>query len=207
MGWDWEASHHVFFGAQVVAVDTGEGMENLREAAGWVDDHDAWLDYVMPSDHRIEAAQRRVLTIPDPVVPTPPCRTYQGTKRRAGSAAPSNRSEKKTRGPATNYPLVFKKFVSHSFHSARRDERPENQVNDHPLLDAYLVVKSTLVEHRFGKRNLLGNVRWGAHVEPLATVSDAERDALERVVEELSEAGEYTFGEPGWFDVARETSG
>lgn len=211
MGWDWEASHHVFYGAQVVTVDAGDaGSGTIWEAAQYQDDGQGWLDYVMPSDQHIDNVQRRVLGLPEPVFPEAPRFKFEEERRKWPYVPRSKRSrfEKAKYEPATNYPLLFRNFASGSFdYDGRGDMRPDNQVNDHPRLDAYLVVKSTLVEHRFDKSIPRGNVRWGAHVEPLATVSDAERDALERVVEELSEEGEYTFGEPGWFDVARETSG
>ena len=59
----------------------------------------------------------------------------------------------------------------------------------------------------------------GARVQAFGVVSDEERDALDRAVAELSSMHDdeeneeheqedaLDFGEPGWYDVARETSG
>ena len=88
-------------------------------------------------------------------------------------------------------------------------------------LEAFLVVKSTLHEYGIGKwkERPEGNMPPGARVQAFGVVSDEERDALDRVVAELSSMHDdeeneeheqedaLDFGEPGWYDVARETSG
>ena len=96
------------------------------------------------------------------------------------------------------------------------------------VLEAYLVVKSTLVEYGVSRANCTpleteGHFQRGAHVQTFGVVSDAERDALDRVVAECArvdveldgegdreidyDLNDLEFSEPGWFEVARETSG
>ena len=92
---------------------------------------------------------------------------------------------------------------------------------------AYLVVKPTLVEYylsKFDPSGIGGKFPRGARVHAFPVLSDANRDALARVVAELSLSYEeheeayqsgrpyeryydLRFGEPGWFDVTREESG
>ena len=93
-------------------------------------------------------------------------------------------------------------------------------------LEAYLVVKSTVVDYGVSRSNcseetLEGNFPRGANVHAFGVVSDEERDALDRVVTECArpvtdedededrgmDMTHLEFGEPGWFEVARETSG
>jgi len=71
-----------------------------------------------------------------------------------------------------------------------------------------------------------GDFQRGAHVQTFGVVSDEERDALDRVVAECARVevegdeegdreidydldllNDLEFSEPGWFEVARETSG
>ena len=117
--------------------------------------------------------------------------------------------ERLTPSGSAECPLVLRKFYTESMDLDR----------DAHKLEAFLVVKSTLHEYGIGKwkERPEGNMPPGARVQAFGVVSDEERDALDRVVAELSsmyddeedEEGEYalTFGEPGWYDVARETSG
>ena len=112
-------------------------------------------------------------------------------------------------------PLVLRKFYTESMDLDR----------DAHKLEAFLVVKSTLHEYGIGKwkERPEGNMPPGARVQAFGVVSDEERDALDRVVAEcarvdveLDEEGDreidydlndLEFSEPGWFEVARETSG
>ena len=115
--------------------------------------------------------------------------------------------ERLTPSGSAECPLVLRKFYTESMDLDR----------DAHKLEAFLVVKSTLHEYGIGKwkERPEGNMPPGARVQAFGVVSDEERDALERIVAELSSAHdeEYeegydlTFGEPGWYDVARETSG
>ena len=80
--------------------------------------------------------------------------------------------------------------------------------NENVYMDAFVVVKSTLIEHSFDKWEPRGNVPEGIYVNAFnPDVSDYERDALDRVVAALEDQRDYSFGEPGWYDVGRESSG
>ena len=88
-------------------------------------------------------------------------------------------------------------------------------------------MKPTLVEYylsKFDPSGIRGKFPRGARVHAFPVLSDENRDALDRVVAELSlsyeeheaayESGrpyehyyDLRFGEPGWFDVTREESG
>ena len=169
MGWDWECSHHMFYGLQITHIN----WQTLYEGSQYIDDPSyirSWLIGELPRSHDFYAIQHRALD-----------------DERAA-------------------PLVLKIFSSQSS----------------GVLDAYLVVESTLVEYALSKFDptwIRGNFPPGAKVHAFLVVSDEDRDALGRVAVELARTDEdddegpyvrrygLTFGEPGWFDVTRENSG
>ena len=57
MGWDWEASSHIFYGCQLVRV----GGETMNEATEWLDEPQEWLRSVVIGDGAFDTLQRRVL--------------------------------------------------------------------------------------------------------------------------------------------------
>ena len=186
----------MFYGVQITHIDG----QTIEETIRWMVDPQYWIKTELRDD--LEKIHRRLLD--DELQGWPEAR-----RRTEGIQTPEQLDTYLIRNANKRYPVGVKVFSG------------QGQV------EAYLVVKPTLVEYylsKFDPSGIGGKFPRGARVHAFPVLSDANRDALARVVAELSlsyeeheEAYEngrpyeryfdLRFGEPGWFDVTREESG
>jgi hypothetical protein len=186
----------MFYGVQITHIDG----QTIEETIRWMVDPQYWIKTELRDD--LEKIHRRLLD--DELQGWPEAR-----RRTEGIQTPEQLDTYLIRNASKRYPVGVKVFSG------------QGQV------EAYLVVKPTLVEYylsKFDPSGIGGKFPRGARVHAFPVLSDANRDALARVVAELSLSYEeheeayqsgrpyeryydLRFGEPGWFDVTREESG